>query len=56
MQQQHPKIPLSTIEDLRRQWDFSKVRVHLVPSIAGKHEGWPEVIKYGFSYWDPTGI
>ncbi|KAH9925088.1 uncharacterized protein B0H18DRAFT_1119534 [Fomitopsis serialis] len=28
----------------RRLWYLSKVRVKLIPSIAGKHEGWPEVI------------
>lgn len=28
------------------RWDWSKVKAHLVPSIAGKHEGWPAVIKY----------
>ena len=27
-------------------WDWSKVKVHLVPSIAGMYEGWPSVIKY----------
>ncbi|KAF8626688.1 hypothetical protein AX15_004772 [Amanita polypyramis BW_CC] len=29
------------------RWDWSKVKVHLVPSIAGKHEGWQNVIKTG---------
>lgn len=24
-------------------WDFSKVKAALIPSIAGKHEGWPKV-------------
>ncbi|OBZ74283.1 putative tyrosyl-DNA phosphodiesterase [Grifola frondosa] len=36
-----------TIGDLRTHWDFTKVKVHLVPSIAGKHEGWPKVILSG---------
>ncbi|KAN0079823.1 Tyrosyl-DNA phosphodiesterase domain containing protein [Tylopilus felleus] len=43
----HPELPLRTIEDLRSKWDFSKVHVKLVPSIAGKHEGWPAVIQTG---------
>ncbi|KAH0833851.1 hypothetical protein J3R83DRAFT_11017 [Lanmaoa asiatica] len=43
----HPKLPLHTIEDLRTKWDFSKVYVKLIPSIAGKHEGWPAVIQTG---------
>lgn len=25
------------------KWDFSKVKVVLIPSLAGKHEGWPKV-------------
>jgi len=29
------------------KWDWSKVKVKLVPSIAGKHEGWPNVISTG---------
>ena len=29
------------------RWDWSKVKVHLVPSIAGKHEGWPSVLLSG---------
>ncbi|EKM76167.1 hypothetical protein AGABI1DRAFT_45345 [Agaricus bisporus var. burnettii JB137-S8] len=43
----HPNIPLRTIEDLRMRWDWSKVKVHLVASIAGKHEGWPSIVKTG---------
>jgi tyrosyl-DNA phosphodiesterase-1 len=45
----HPNIPLSTVRPgaLRTHWDFSRVRVTLIPSIAGKHEGWPAVIKSG---------
>ncbi|KAF9449699.1 phospholipase D/nuclease [Macrolepiota fuliginosa MF-IS2] len=45
--QEHSGIPLTAIEDLRARWDWSKVKAHLVPSIAGKHEGWPSVIKTG---------
>lgn len=44
---QHPNLPLQSIEDLRRKWDFSKVKVYLISSISGKHEQWPNVIKTG---------
>jgi tyrosyl-DNA phosphodiesterase-1 len=44
---QHPNLPLQTISDLRMKWDRSKVKGKLVPSIAGKHEGWPNVILTG---------
>jgi tyrosyl-DNA phosphodiesterase-1 len=44
---QHPTIPLQSITDLRCKWDWSKVKVQLIPSIAGKHEGWPKVILAG---------
>ncbi|KAI0651034.1 tyrosyl-DNA phosphodiesterase-domain-containing protein [Trametes meyenii] len=43
----HPNLPLQRLEDLRSKWDFSNVRAALVPSIAGKHEGWPKVILTG---------
>ncbi|KAI0290274.1 tyrosyl-DNA phosphodiesterase-domain-containing protein [Multifurca ochricompacta] len=45
----HPDIPLSALRAgaLRTRWDFSRVRPTLVPSIAGKHEGWPAVLKSG---------
>ncbi|KAG5650353.1 hypothetical protein H0H81_012545 [Sphagnurus paluster] len=43
----HPNLPLKSIEELRMRWDWSNVTVHLVPSIAGRHEGWPNVIKAG---------
>ncbi|KAG0694966.1 tyrosyl-DNA phosphodiesterase-domain-containing protein [Suillus ampliporus] len=43
----HPNLPLQTISHLRTKWDWSKVKVKLVPSIAGKHEGWPNVILTG---------
>lgn len=29
------------------RWDWSKVTVQLVASLAGKHEGWPNVIRTG---------
>ncbi|KAI0673243.1 phospholipase D/nuclease [Trametes maxima] len=43
----HPNLPLQRLEDLRSKWDFSNVKAALVPSIAGKHEGWPKVILTG---------
>ncbi|KAH7927597.1 phospholipase D/nuclease [Leucogyrophana mollusca] len=43
----HPNLPLQSINDLRMKWDWSKVKVKLVPSLAGKHEGWPNVILTG---------
>ena len=42
---QHNDIPMTRLEDLRCRWDFTKVKVHLVPSIAGRYEGWPKVSK-----------
>lgn len=45
----HPNIPLTALRAgvLRTRWDFSRVRPALVPSLAGKHEGWPTVLKSG---------
>ncbi|KAI0712722.1 tyrosyl-DNA phosphodiesterase-domain-containing protein [Cerioporus squamosus] len=43
----HPNLPLQRIEHLRTHWDWSKVKAALIPSIAGKHEGWPKVILTG---------
>ncbi|KAG6867719.1 hypothetical protein C0993_011965 [Termitomyces sp. T159_Od127] len=43
----HPDLPIKSIDELGTRWDWSKVKVHLVPSISGKHEGWPAVIKTG---------
>lgn len=40
-------VPLTAITDLRTKWDFSRVGVQLVASLAGKHEGWPKVIHTG---------
>ncbi|KAK2460371.1 hypothetical protein APHAL10511_007536 [Amanita phalloides] len=40
-------LPIKSIDDLRMRWEWSKVKVHLVPSIAGKHEGWPNVVMTG---------
>ncbi|KAF9529923.1 tyrosyl-DNA phosphodiesterase-domain-containing protein [Crepidotus variabilis] len=43
----HPDLPLKSIDQLRQNWDWSDVKAHLVASLAGKHEGWPCVIQTG---------
>ncbi|KAL4077535.1 tyrosyl-DNA phosphodiesterase-domain-containing protein [Scleroderma citrinum] len=43
----HPNLPLQIINDLRSKWDWSNVKVKLIPSISGKHEGWPAVVQSG---------
>ncbi|KAG6331157.1 hypothetical protein ID866_7933 [Astraeus odoratus] len=43
----HPNLPIQSINDLRSKWDWSKVKVKLVPSLAGRHEGWPAVVRSG---------
>ncbi|KAF8511258.1 tyrosyl-DNA phosphodiesterase-domain-containing protein [Hysterangium stoloniferum] len=43
----HPNIPISAVTELRSKWDFSKVEAQLLPSLAGKHEGWPSVLRVG---------
>ncbi|KAG8915391.1 hypothetical protein FRC01_003676, partial [Tulasnella sp. 417] len=35
----HPHLPLRSITELRTRWDWSKVAVKLVVSMAGKYEG-----------------
>ncbi|KAJ3732045.1 tyrosyl-DNA phosphodiesterase-domain-containing protein [Lentinula guzmanii] len=47
LKQDHPNLPIRTTEDICTRWDWTKVKVNLVPSIAGKHEGWPNVILTG---------
>ncbi|KAJ4473667.1 tyrosyl-DNA phosphodiesterase-domain-containing protein [Lentinula aciculospora] len=47
LKQGHPNLPIKSTEDVCTRWDWSKVKVHLVPSISGKHEGWPNVILNG---------
>ncbi|KAI1791374.1 phospholipase D/nuclease [Ganoderma leucocontextum] len=47
LRNEHPNLPLQRLEDLRTHWDFSRVKARLIPSIAGKHEGWPKVILTG---------
>ncbi|KAF8800390.1 phospholipase D/nuclease [Phlegmacium glaucopus] len=43
----HPNLPIKSINELRQRWDWSNVKAQLVPSIAGRHEGWPSVIQTG---------
>ncbi|TFY61518.1 hypothetical protein EVG20_g7020 [Dentipellis fragilis] len=45
----HPELPLQAVRPgaLRTRWDFSRVQAHLVASIAGKHEGWEDVLRVG---------
>ncbi|KAI6021080.1 hypothetical protein EDC04DRAFT_2575753 [Pisolithus marmoratus] len=44
---EHPNLPLQSIGDPCSKWDRSKVKVKLIPSIAGKHEGWHRVAQSG---------
>ncbi|KAG9308121.1 phospholipase D nuclease [Chiua virens] len=46
----HPNLPLRSMEDLHSKWDFSKVVVKLIPSIAGKHEGWAAGVQTGHTH------
>ncbi|PPR00298.1 hypothetical protein CVT24_004588 [Panaeolus cyanescens] len=43
----HPNLPIKSIDELRQRWDWSNVKAQLVASIAGKHEGWPSVVQTG---------
>ncbi|KIJ27239.1 hypothetical protein M422DRAFT_191264 [Sphaerobolus stellatus SS14] len=43
----HPSIPISSIQDIRSNWNFSNVTAHLIPSLAGRHETWPSVLRVG---------
>jgi len=45
----YPSLPITSIDELRQNWDFSQATVALIASIAGKHEGWPQVIGVGFT-------
>ncbi|KAF7345486.1 hypothetical protein MVEN_01567100 [Mycena venus] len=38
-----PGLPLKSISDLSKLWDWSSVTAELVPSIAGKYEGWKKI-------------
>ncbi|KAG9078650.1 hypothetical protein FRC06_008259, partial [Ceratobasidium sp. 370] len=41
------RLPLRSIDELHARWDWTRVTAHLVPSVAGKHTGWPAVIRLG---------
>ncbi|KAG8681646.1 hypothetical protein FRC08_015504, partial [Ceratobasidium sp. 394] len=41
------RLPLRSIDELHTRWDWTRVTAHLVPSVAGKHTGWPAVIRLG---------
>ncbi|KIJ35982.1 hypothetical protein M422DRAFT_51288 [Sphaerobolus stellatus SS14] len=43
----HLSIPISSIQDIRSNWDFSNVTAHLIPSLAGRRETWPSVLRGG---------
>ena len=45
--QHKSSLPLESVSDLRSKYDFSKVHVHLVSSLSGKFEGWPDVVRVG---------
>lgn len=47
-------LPITAIEDLRCRWDWSNVKVQLVPSIAGKHTGTRLYIPSSFSCFSPS--
>ncbi|KAF8597299.1 phospholipase D/nuclease [Ceratobasidium sp. AG-I] len=40
-------LPIQHIDDIATGWDWSRVKAHLVPSIAGKHTGWSDINKVG---------
>ncbi|KAJ7743753.1 hypothetical protein B0H14DRAFT_2987283 [Mycena olivaceomarginata] len=40
-------LPLKSISDLSKLWDWSSVTAELVPSIAGKYEGWNKIKTFG---------
>ncbi|CAE6457156.1 unnamed protein product [Rhizoctonia solani] len=41
------RLPLRSIDELHSRWDWSRVTAHLVPSIAGRHAGWPTILGVG---------
>ncbi|KAJ7330426.1 tyrosyl-DNA phosphodiesterase-domain-containing protein [Mycena albidolilacea] len=43
VRQKTPDLPLKSISDLSKLWDWSGVTAELVPSIAGKYEGWNKI-------------
>ncbi|KAJ7780099.1 tyrosyl-DNA phosphodiesterase-domain-containing protein [Mycena maculata] len=43
LKQRKSELPLNSIADLSKMWDWRNVRVELVTSLAGKWEGWKQV-------------
>ncbi|KAJ7236427.1 tyrosyl-DNA phosphodiesterase-domain-containing protein, partial [Mycena haematopus] len=43
VKQKTPELPLKSISDLSKLWDWSSVKAELVPSLAGKYEGWNKI-------------
>ncbi|KAJ6485522.1 tyrosyl-DNA phosphodiesterase-domain-containing protein [Mycena sanguinolenta] len=43
VKQKTPDLPLKSISDLSKLWNWSSVKAELVPSIAGKYEGWKKI-------------
>ncbi|KAG8849219.1 hypothetical protein FRB91_010158 [Serendipita sp. 411] len=43
----HPNLPLQSVDMLSKGWSFSKATVKLIPSMAGKYEGWHQVLRQG---------
>ncbi|KAF8595289.1 phospholipase D/nuclease [Ceratobasidium sp. AG-I] len=41
------RLPLRSLDELHARWDWSRVTAKLIPSIAGKHTGWPAVLPVG---------
>ncbi|KAH8115094.1 phospholipase D/nuclease [Phellopilus nigrolimitatus] len=43
----YPNLPIEALSDLRMRWDWSNVKAKMVASLAGKHEGWDQVVRTG---------
>ncbi|KAF8215108.1 tyrosyl-DNA phosphodiesterase I [Mycena galopus ATCC 62051] len=43
VKQRTPELPLKSISDLSKHWDWSQVEAELVPSLVGKYEGWNKI-------------
>ncbi|KAG8826153.1 hypothetical protein FRC17_008354 [Serendipita sp. 399] len=43
----HPNLPLQSVDMLSKGWSFNKATVKLIPSMAGKYEGWHQVLRQG---------
>ncbi|KAJ6465209.1 tyrosyl-DNA phosphodiesterase-domain-containing protein [Mycena vitilis] len=43
VKQKNPEVPLNSLTEISKRWDWSNVTAELVPSIAGKWEGWKKI-------------